>query len=253
MQKNQTKSPQVALITGAAKRIGAEIARVLHQAGMNVVLHYNTSRTEAETLCHELNAERVQSAVILQADLLDIASLPKVITTAVAAWGELHVLVNNASCFNRTPIGRVDELAWDALLTCNLKAPYFLAQAALPYLAKNQGAVVNIADVHGERSLQDYSVYSISKAGLIMLTKALAKELGASVRVNAVSPGGGVAWPEGDNALTSEEKQKIVNKTALKKAGAPIEVAKAVLFLVRDADYVTGQILAVDGGRLLMI
>lgn len=253
MQKKQTNLPQVALITGSARRIGAEIARVLHQAGMNVVLHFHTSRAEAEALCGELNADRADSAVVLQADLMDIAGLSTVIATAAAIWGCLDILVNNASCFNRTPVGQVDESAWDALLTCNLKAPYFLAQAAIPYLSKNQGAIVNIADIHGERPMQDYSVYCISKAGLLMLTKALAKELGANVRVNAVSPGGGVAWPEGENAVSDEVMQTIIARTALKKVGAPSDVAKAVLFLIRDAGYVTGQVLVVDGGRSLMI
>jgi pteridine reductase len=253
MKKNRTDRPRVALVTGSARRIGAEIAQALHGAGMNVVLHFNTSKVDAENLCRSLNEKRANSAVILQADLLDMLAIPGMVQRAALVWGGLDVLINNASRFYKTKLGAVTEFEWDDLFGSNLKAPFFLAQAAAPYLAKQQGAIVNIADVHGERPMLDYSAYCISKAGLIMLTKSLAKELGPLVRVNAVSPGGGVMWPEGENALSEAEKAKIVDQTLLKVEGEPGAVAKAVLFLVEGADYVTGQVLAVDGGRLLRI
>jgi pteridine reductase len=253
MKKNRTEGQRVALVTGAARRIGAEIAQALHGAGMNVVLHFNTSKADAENLCRILNEKRANSAVILQADLLEMSAIPDLVQLAVAVWGSLDVLVNNASRFYKTKMGAVMEAEWDDLFGSNLKAPFFLAQAAAPYLAKARGAIVNIADVHGERPMLDYSAYCISKAGLIMLTKVLAKELGPDVRVNAVSPGGGVMWPLGENALSETEKMKIVDRTLLKIEGGPEEVAKAVLYLVEGADFVTGQVLAVDGGRLLRI
>jgi pteridine reductase len=253
MKKNRTDRPRVALVTGAARRIGAEIAQALHGAGMNVILHFNTSQADAENLCRRLNEKRANSAVILQADLLDMVAIPDLVQQAVLVWGSLDILVNNASRFYKTKMGNVTELEWDDLFGSNLKAPFFLAQAAAPYLAKEHGAIVNIADVHGERPMLDYSAYCISKAGLIMLTKSLAKELGPFVRVNAVSPGGGMMWPEGENALSEAEKMKIVERTLLKVEGGPREIAEAVLFLAESADYVTGQVLAVDGGRLLRI
>lgn len=239
---------KVALITGAARRIGAGIARTLHEAGMNVVIHYHTSQEEAENLCAELNAKRKKSAIAVYAQLSNPDNLPKVIQKALKAWNRLDVLVNNASCFYKSHIGGVTEAEWDTLFNCNLKAPFFLSQAAGPYLKKNHGCIVNIADIHGERPLTDYSVYSMTKAGLIMMTKALAKELGPKVRVNAISPGA-VAWPEGKNALSKGVKDKIIKSIALKRHGGAGDIAKAVLYVVRDADYVTGQVLIVDGGR----
>jgi pteridine reductase len=253
MQKNRTDRPRVALITGAAKRIGAEIAQTLHGSGMNVILHYNTSKEEAENLCGRLNEKRANSAVALHADLLDVMNAPVLIDTVVRAWGNLDVLVNNASRFYKTKLGAVTEFEWDDLFGSNLKAPFFLAQAAAKHLAKERGSIINIADVHGDRPMLDYSAYCISKAGMIMLTKALAKELGPAVRVNAVSPGAGIVWPEGENTLSELEKVKILDRTVLKVQGEPLEVAKAVLFLAESADYITGQILAVDGGRSLRI
>nr|AIA17536.1 Enoyl-(Acyl carrier protein) reductase [uncultured bacterium] len=169
---------------------------------------------------------------------------------ALKAWGRLDVLVNNASRFYRTTIGEVTEYAWDDLMNSNLKAPFFLSQAASPLLAANKGCIVNITDLHAERPLMDYSVYCLSKSGLMMLTKVLAKELGPDVRVNSVAPGA-IMWPEGKNTLTDKEKQKIIERTIMKRAGTAEDIAKAVLFFVRDADYVTGQMLNVDGGRML--
>lgn len=247
MQKNSHK---VALITGAARRIGADIAMYLHEHGMNVVLHYNISNVEAEKLCTELNSQRKNSAVILRADLQESTSLEALVDQAVAAWGRLDVLVNNASKFYKTEIGKITEYEWDELMNTNLRAPLFLAQAAAPHLAKVRGCIVNITDIHGERPMRDYPVYCMTKAGLIMLTKSLAKELGPDVRVNAVSPGE-IMWPEGENTLPDAMKDKIIARTALQCHGNPRAIAKAVWFYVNDADYVTGHVMAVDGGRLL--
>lgn len=240
---------KVALVTGAARRIGAEIARQLHQAGMNIVLHYNVSEEEALALCAELNQLRAESAVAIRADLHEQEVERSLIKQAVEVWQRLDVLVNNASRFYRTAFGKVTEYAWDDLMNSNLKAPFFLAQAAAPYLTAQQGVIINITDIHAQRPLRDYSVYCISKSGLLMLTKLLAKELGPAVRVNAVAPGP-IIWPEGENKLTEQEKHKIIGSTSLKRAGSPAEIAKAVMYLVRDADYVTGQVINVDGGRL---
>lgn len=247
-----SKPFKVALITGAARRIGAEIAHTLHAAGMNVVLHYHRSETEAQRLCHVFNEQRPHSASLVQADLLDIANLENVVKQAVHEWGHLDILINNASRFQKTAVGHVTQEIWDDLLNSNLKAPFFLAQAAASHLQKQHGCIVNITDVHAERPMRDYGVYCISKAGLVMMTQTLAKELGPQVRVNAVSPGT-VAWPEGDNTLDEASKEKILSRTALHRHGTPKDIAKAVLFLVQDADYITGEVLAVDGGRLLSI
>lgn len=256
MQKEQKKqqkdATKVALITGAAKRIGAEIAKTLHESGMNVVLHYNSSHDEAEKLCALLNKKRKNSATMVRADLQNIPSLETLIEQTVSTWGRLDALVNNASRFYKTSIGKVSEYSWDDLINTNVKAPLFLSQVAAPHLLCHEGCIVNIGDIHAERPMRDYAVYCISKAGLIMLTKQLAKELGPSIRVNAVSPGP-VLWPEGENALSDASKKNIIERTALQRHGAPMFVAKAVLYLINDAEYVTGSILAVDGGRLLCI
>lgn len=247
MQKNPIK---VALITGAARRIGCEIATQLHHHGMNVVLHYNTSHEEAEALCLKLNKLRKNSAIILRADLSDVSSLDALIEQSVAAWGRLDVLVNNASKFYKTRVGKITEYAWDELIGTNLRAPVFLAQVAAPHIAKVKGSIVNITDVHGDRPMRDYSVYCISKAGLIMLTKILAKELGPDVRVNAISPGE-IIWPEGENEVPVEMKDKIISRTLLGRHGDPSVIAKTVWYIVNDADYMTGHVIVLDGGRML--
>jgi pteridine reductase len=249
MQKNPLAS-KVALITGAARRIGAEIARELHANGMNIVLHYNASEEAALHLSEELNQTRSASVIALRADLLVPESEQLLVDQAVKHWGRLDVLVNNASRFYRTEIGKITEYAWDDLMNSNVKAPFFLSQAAAPALAKQQGCIINITDIHGEHPLRDYAVYCISKGALIMMTKSLAKELAPSVRVNAISPGS-ILWPEGENTLSDVEKQKIIQQTALQRSGSPLDIAKAVLYLVRDATYVTGQVLSVEGGRTL--
>lgn len=236
------------LITGAAKRIGAACARLLHSEGCNVFLHYRSSATEAHQLCDELNQQRPDSARIMQADLLNMTELKAVARAASLAWGGIDVLVNNASSFYPTTMADVSEQQWDELLGSNLKAPFFLAQALAKTLVDNKGCIVNIVDIHAERGLSGYPVYSISKAGLAAMTKVLAKELGPEVRVNGVAPGA-ILWP--DNDLSEPVKVEILQRVALKRSGEPVDIAKAVLFLIKDADYITGQILTVDGGRTL--
>lgn len=253
MQKNQDKnSHKVALVTGSARRVGADIARLLHANNMNIVVHYNTSEREAKEICAEFNKIRPESAVVLQAELNEIGGLKQLIEDAQQAFGRLDVLVNNASRFYKTPMGEVTEQQWDDLFASNVKAPFFMAQAAAPYLAQHQGSIINIADIHGDRPMGDYSAYCISKAGIIMMTKALAKELGPAVRVNAVAPGP-ILWPEGENELSDDMKKILINRTALRTTGGPGEIAKAVLFFATAADFITGQILTVDGGRSLYI
>jgi pteridine reductase len=246
----QLSNRKVALVTGAARRIGAAIARELHAAGFNVVIHYRGSEAEALALCADFEKIRQASASVLKADLCDLSAFPKLMSQIEQRWGRLDVVVNNASCFIKSPLGHTDESIWDTLMTSNLKAPFFLAQAAIPLLKASRGCLLNITDIHIDKPFRDYAVYGISKAGLAALTKALAKELGPEIRVNAISPGM-MKWPEGENALSTDVKTKIVEDAALKRIGQPQDIAKTVVFLARDADYITGQILAVDGGRLL--
>jgi pteridine reductase len=248
MTEASNLSGKVALITGAARRVGAAIARVLHGAGMNIIIHYRRSSDDALRLHRDLNTIRSGSASLLQWDLRDAGQFDVTIERALKAWGRLDALINNASTFYRTPVGTVTTGQWDELMQSNLKAPYFLAQAAAPALRARGGCIVNITDVHAERPLRDFSVYSISKAGLTMMTKALARELGPEIRVNAVAPGA-VLWPE--DGMAAAMKQRILDRTALKRQGEPGEVALAVLFLVREATYTTGQTIVVDGGRSL--
>jgi pteridine reductase len=243
---NGALSGKTALITGAARRVGATIARVLHAAGANVVLHFRSSAEAAGALAHELNGTRAHSATLVEADLLDLVQLQSLPAAAVEAFGGLDMLVNNASSFYPTPLGDVTEIDWNDLIGTNLKAPLFLSQAAAAPLRINAGLIVNLADIHGIRPLSRHPVYSIAKAGLIMLTKSLAKELGPAIRVNAVAPGP-VMWPE--SGMDTHLQQTIVEHTALKRPGSPEDVARAVLFFASEAPYVTGQILAVDGGR----
>ena len=238
----------VALVTGAGRRVGARIARELHAAGMSVAIHCHRSREEAERLRAALEAARPGSAAVVSADLLDPAAARAAAAAAAEPWGRLDVLVNNASTFHATPIGEVTEADWRGLVGSNLAAPFFLAQAAAPLLRPVRGCIVNIADVYGHRPLAGHAVYSAAKAGLLMLTRALALELGPEVRVNSISPGA-VLWPEEDDP----ERRRVVDGIALGRSGSPGDVARAALFLVRDAPYVTGQDLAVDGGRLLRV
>lgn len=241
---------KVALITGAARRIGASIARCLHQAGYNVIVHYGHSADAAETLCNELNAVRPASALCLQANLHQVDSLADFAWRAASLWDGLDLLVNNASVFQATPFHDATEAQWDELLGVNLKAPFFLSQAAAPFLHEKRGAIVNLADIYAERPRQGYAVYSIAKAGLVAMTHALARELAPAVRVNAVAPGA-ILWPEQETNGTAQAE--ILARVPLGRTGAPDDIARAVLFLARDADYVTGQVLGVDGGRSLFI
>ncbi|HWG00072.1 MAG TPA: pteridine reductase [Steroidobacteraceae bacterium] len=237
---------KAALVTGAARRVGAAIVRALHAAGAGVVLHYRSSAAEAAALAEELNGIRRGSATLAACDLLDDDAVKELARAAAAAFGGLDILVNNASSFYPTPLGDIDEADWNDLIGTNLKAPLFLAQAAAPALRARSGLIVNLADIHGVRPLRRHPVYCIAKAGLIMLTKSLARELAPQVRVNAIAPGP-VMWPEGgvDAALRDE----IIARTALKRIGSPEDVARAVRFFACEAPFVTGQILAVDGGR----
>lgn len=237
------------LITGAAQRVGAAIARHLHAAGMNTVIHYLNSRQSAEALAAELNQNRPGSAWAIGADLCDMTALPTLIDDTIACSGRLDVLINNASAFYPTPLGKLTESNWNELMDVNLKAPLFLAKHAIEELRARQGCIINLTDIYAERPLNDYSIYSASKAGLVMLTKALAKELAPDIRVNAVSPGA-VLWPED---MGSAAKQEILSHIPLGHRGDPDDVAKAVIFLIRDADYITGEVLTVDGGRTLYL
>lgn len=240
------------LITGAGKRIGAACARLLHSEGYNIFLHYRSSASEAQQLCDQLNQQRADSAKIMQADLINMPELEAVARAAEMAWGGIDVLVNNASSFYPTAMTEVTEAQWDELLGSNLKAPFFLAKALAKTLADNKGCIVNIVDIHAERGLSGYPVYSIAKAGLAAMTKILAKELGPDVRVNGVAPGA-ILWPELGlpKDLSESAKLEILQRIILKRSGKPDDIAKAVLFMVKDADYITGQILTVDGGRTL--
>ena len=236
------------LVTGAARRIGAAIARRLHAAGASTVLHCHRSRDEAERLCDELNAVRAASCAIVTHDLLDTDGIPGLVERAAAAFGRLDGLVNNASSFYATPVGSITPTQWHDLMGSNLRAPLFLAQAAAPWLARSRGAIVNIVDIHAERPLKDFVVYSVAKAGLAGLTRSLAIELAPEVRVNGVAPGS-ILWPEQGAHFATAEKERIVGQTPLARVGGPDDVAGAVKYLLFDAPFVTGQILAVDGGR----
>ncbi len=240
------------LVTGAAKRVGCAIARELHRAGANVLIHYHTAGADAEAIATELNALRPRSALCLQADLRDISAVSVLVKNTVDYFGRLDALVNNASTFFATPLGLIDQAVWDDLMGSNLKAPLFLTQAAAPYLKRAHGAVVNITDIHAERPLAGYSLYCAAKAGLLGLTRALAIDLAPEVRVNAVAPGL-ILWPENtlcSGGLTQEEtREKVVAHTLLKQEGKPHDIARTVRFLLSDAPYITGQVINVDGGR----
>jgi len=226
--------------------VGAAIVRALHAAGANVVVHFRSSAEPAAELARELNDARPNSVRLAECDLLDVERLPDLVRTAVEAYSGLDILINNASTFYPTPLGDITEIDWDDLTGTNLKAPLFLAQAAAPALRISGGLILNIADIHGIRPLGRHTVYSVAKAGLIMLTKSLAREMGPQVRVNAIAPGP-VMWPE--DGMDTHLKEAIVEKTALKRPGSTDDVARAALFFATEAPYVTGQILAVDGGR----
>jgi pteridine reductase len=238
---------KVVLITGGAKRVGAAICRKLHAAGATLMLHYRESAGEARLLQAELNNHRRDSVTLIQADLLDIGKLHSIVEQTVQTHGKLDALVNNASSFFQTPVGEITAAQWEDLIGTNLRAPLFLAQAAAPALKKTQGAIVNITDIHADRPLKNYVIYSVAKAGLVGLTRSLARELAPEVRVNAVAPGP-ILWPD-DESFDELSRQRIISHTLLRREGTPEDIARAVLFLLADATYVTGDTINVDGGR----
>lgn len=243
---------KVVLVTGGAKRVGAAICRRLHAAGANLAIHYRSSAQQAQELQDELNATRQNSAAVFQSDLLDVAALPQLVEATIKKFGRLDGLINNASSFYATPLAEIDEQQWIDLLGTNLKAPLFLAQAAADELRRRHGAIVNIVDIHAERPMQGHLLYSVAKAGLVALTKGLAQEMAPQVRVNAVAPGV-IIWPEGAEWEDDERRRKIVAHTLLKREGEPDDIARTVRFLLNDSPYITGQVIAVDGGRSVNI
>ena len=238
---------KVVLITGGAKRVGAAICRRLHKAGASIMLHFRSSAGEARLLQAELNHLRANSVALIQADLLDVAKLPSLAEQTVQSFGRLDALVNNASTFYATTIGEIEVEQWNDLIGTNLQAPLFLSQAAAPALRKTQGAIVNITDILADRPLKSYVVYSVAKAGLVGLTRSLARELAPEVRVNAIAPGP-ILWPD-EEVFDELARQRIISHTPLKREGAPDDIAKAVHYLLADAPYVTGETINVDGGR----
>jgi pteridine reductase len=242
------ESRSVALVTGSARRIGAAIARRLHAAGYDLALHYRDSAGDAQAVAAELEGARSNSTLLLQADLAGFDRLPELVAKTVGRFGRLDALVNNASMFYPTAFGATTPAQWDELFAVNARAPFFLAQAAAPHLANASGAIVNIADIHAERPLREHAVYAMSKAALLHMTRSLALELAPTVRVNAVSPGA-ILWPEGGK--DPDAQAALLARTPLGRTGTPEEIAEAVLWLLRDADYCTGQTLHVDGGRML--
>lgn len=248
--EDQQRAP-VALVTGGARRIGADICRTLHAAGYRILVHYQTSADDAARLAGELNQNRSGSVATLAGNLAESGVPEAIASTALETFGRLDVLINNASSFYPTPVGSITETDWDNLTGSNLKGPLFLTQALAGELARNRGSVINIVDIHAERPMAEHTVYCAAKAGLAMLTRSLAHELAPTVRVNGVSPGA-ILWPEaGTDSDLAERQQKILRRIPLQRPGEPKDIAGAVLFLVRDAGYITGQILAVDGGRTL--
>ncbi|EIC20261.1 pteridine reductase [Thiorhodovibrio frisius] len=245
---NPSLTGQVALITGAAARIGAEIARTLHAAGCDLLLHYRRSVAPAEALKAELEQARANSVALVACDLNESDSIARLEQAARAFRQRLDILVNNASSFYPTPLGEVSDSHWDDLIGSNLRAPFFLTQALAPLLRASGGCVINLVDIHAERPLKQYPVYSIAKAGNAMMVKALARELGPEVRVNGIAPGA-ILWPE--EGMDDATKTEILERTALQRPGSPADIARTLLFLVRDAPYISGQIIAVDGGRSL--
>ena len=241
-------TPPVALVTGAARRIGAAIVRTLHASGYDIALHYRDSAEQAQALAAELERARAGSTLLLQADLAEFDRLPELVARCIGRFGHLDALVNNASTFTPTPIGTATPAQWDALFASNARAPFFLAQAAAPHLRATRGAIVNLADLYAERPLREHTLYCMAKAALLMMTRSLALELGPEVRVNAVSPGA-ILWPE-DRSDTAAQ-QAMLARTPLGRTGTPEEVAQAVHWLLRDAHYSTGQVLHLDGGRML--
>ncbi|MDQ8039984.1 MAG: pteridine reductase [Rickettsiella sp.] len=246
---NSKTNFKVVLITGAGKRVGASIAEHCHKQGMRIAIHYRTSATEAEALCQKFNHEKNDTAIAIQSDLLTIKNHEILVDKVIKKWGQLDVLINNASSFYPTPIEHMTEKNWEDLVGSNLKAPLFLSQTAMPYLKKQSGSIINMVDIQAQRPMKKYSIYCIAKAGLGMLTKSLAKELGPAIRVNGIAPGIAL-WPDNTADFNPTLREKIIARTALKRAGTPKDIADTVVFLI-NANYITGQIIAVDGGLSL--
>lgn len=245
-----THERPVALVTGAAQRVGAVIVRTLHRAGYDVALHFRHSADAARELGFELERERPGSTLLLQAELSDLAALPDVIAQVLAQFGRLDALVNNASAFYPTPLGEATAAQWQELFASNAQGPFFLAQAAIPALRKTHGGIVNLLDIYAERPLAQHTIYCMAKAALAAMTRSLALELGPDIRVNGVAPGA-VMWPS--DGKTYDDRQALLKRTPLQRAGEPEDVAGAVLWLLRDAPFVTGQTIRVDGGRTLSV
>ena len=240
----------VALITGAARRVGAVIARTLHAAGYDLALHYRHSADEARALASALQASRAGSVQLLQADLAELAAPASCVESVVAHYGRLDALVNNASAFFATPVAEATPTQWDALFASNARAPFFLSQAALPALREARGSIVNLVDIYAERPLANHPLYCMAKAALAAMTRSLALDLAPAVRVNGVAPGA-VMWPS--DGKPYDDRQAMLARTPLQRAGTPEDVAGTVLWLLRDAPFVTGQIIRVDGGRTLSV
>jgi pteridine reductase len=238
----------VALVTGAAQRLGAEICRRLHARGYRIIIHYRHSAAAANDLCDVLNTLRSKSAVTLSADMNSIAEVEVLAVKAVSQWQRLDVLVNNASGFYPTSMGSVTESQWDDLFGSNLKGAFFLSQAVAPALKMAAGCIVNLVDIYGSKPLKSYPAYSMAKAGVAMMTQSLALELAPDVRVNGVSPGA-ILWPAEETDYSIQEKQALTQRVPLQRQGEATDIAQTVVFLVADAPYITGQIIAVDGGR----
>ena len=245
---NSSLSNQVALVTGSARRIGAEVVRTLHAQGMHIILHYNGSSDAAHALANDLNSQRNDSVTPIGFDLLQIDQFEAFCHDVVAIKGRLDVLINNASTFYPTPIDDISVDHWNNLVGVNLQAPLFLSSCLANQLRQQKGCIINIVDIHGDRPLKGYTIYSVAKAGHIMLTKSLARELAPEVRVNGIAPGA-IMWPEVEDYEPMH--QEIIQRTALKREGHPKDIAQAALFLIQSANYITGQIIAVDGGRTL--
>ena len=241
---------KVALVTGAAHRIGERIAKELHGSGYRIVIHYRNSASAAEQLVDTLNEQRADSAQCLQANLADLQSIKSLAAQTVNRWGRLDALVNNASSFYPTDIQTSTEEQWEDLMSGNVKGAFFLSQALIPELEKTRGCIVNLIDIHAEVPLKNHSIYCIAKAGAAMMTKSLANDLGPHIRVNGISPGA-ILWPENEAQLTVEAKSEILKRVPLEKIGDPGDIARTAKFLICDAPYITGQIIAVDGGRSL--
>ncbi|MGC1854106.1 MAG: pteridine reductase [Candidatus Aquirickettsiella sp.] len=250
MPDDSKANNKVVLITGAGKRVGAAIAQHCHQLGMRLAIHYRESAQQASALCASFNQQRPDSAIALGADLRDTDKLEGLIEPVISKWGQLDVLINNASSFYPMPLAKVTPSVWEDMMASNLKAPFFLSQVVAPHLKQQKGCIINLVDIQAQRPLKNYSVYCIAKAGLVMLTKSLAKELGPNIRVNAIAPGI-VLWPDDETEFNEALREKILTRNALKRIGTPQDVAKTAVFLINHADFITGQIIAVDGGRSL--